>query len=178
MLAGVLAFGWLSTGTGTAEPPTTPAASTPTGAGTVGSASAGPVAMAAPGLDPHRAAVCRAVVAALPAALPDALPDLARRRVSAGEEQNAAYGDPPITLACGGVAAPSVAPTARVYPLSGVCWYAVERPDAIVWTTLDREIPVEVSVPRRYESPGQWVIVFSAPVAAAMPITTAKPGGC
>ena len=70
----------------------------------------------------------------------------------------------------------AVAPTATVYPLSGVCWYAEERPDATVWTTLDRDVPVQVTVPRRYSAPGQWVIEFSPVVAAAQSPRPGPPG--
>jgi hypothetical protein len=136
--------------------------------------STGPVALPAPSLDDRRAAVCRALVARLPATVRD----LNRRPVGAGPEQNAAYGDPAITVACGG-AVPSIVPTATVYPLSGVCWYAAVRPDVTVWTTLDREVPVQVTVPRWYDAPGQWVIEFSAPVLAAVPSTASGvPVGC
>jgi hypothetical protein len=136
--------------------------------------STGPVALPAPSLDDRRAVVCRALVAKLP----NALRDLDRRPVDTGRGQNAAYGDPAITLACG-AALPSILPTATVYPLSGVCWYAAERPDVTVWTTLDREVPVQVTVPRWYQAPGQWVIEFSAPVAAAVPPAgSGVPAGC
>ena len=136
--------------------------------------STGRVALPAPSLDDRRAVVCRALVATLP----NALRDLTRRPVDAGPQQNAAYGDPAITLTCG-AAVPSIVPTATVYPLSGVCWYAGERPDVTVWTTLDREVPVQVTVPRSYDAPGQWVIEFSAAVATAVPSTTSGvPSGC
>jgi hypothetical protein len=133
----------------------------------------GPVRMAAPKLTARQATVCRALLSQAP----QAIRDLAQRPVTAGAEQNAAYGDPPITLACG-TAIPSFAPTATVYPLDGVCWYAAEGPDGSVWTTLDREVPVTVTVPKEYDQPGQWVIDFSAPVAAAVPSAAKIPYGC
>jgi len=55
------------------------------------------VDVAAPSLAPRTATVCRALLAKLPATLGD----LTRRPVTAGAEQNAAYGDPPVTVACG-----------------------------------------------------------------------------
>src|SRR5882672_8768990 len=57
----------------------------------------GAVTMSAPALSEATAEVCRGVVAQLP----DTLRDAPRRPVSAGAEQNAAYGDPAVTLACG-----------------------------------------------------------------------------
>jgi hypothetical protein len=135
--------------------------------------SSAPVAVAAPPLAERPATVCRALLSRLPAALRDR----PRRPVTAGPEQNAAYGDPAITLACGGPR-PSVDPTAYVYPLSGVCWYAVAGPAATTWTTVDREVPVTVTVPNGYSGQGQWVIEFSPAVGIAVPGTANPPTGC
>jgi len=133
----------------------------------------GPVTMAAPQLTPRQAIVCRALLSQLP----DKIRDRAQRPVTAGPEQNAAYGDPAITLACG-TKVPSFPPTDTVYPLDGVCWYAAKGPTGSVWTTLGREVPVTVTVPASYDQPGQWVIEFSTPVAAAVPSTGQLPYGC
>jgi uncharacterized protein DUF3515 len=168
LLAGVLAY-WRLGGFAAPQPaPAPPATSAPAAA-----AASGPVAVPAPALPPRQALVCRAVLARAP----DGLGALARRPVTAGPQQNAAYGDPPVTLACGS-AAPSVAPEATVYALSGVCWYAEPRPGTTVWTTVDREVPVSVTVPASYPAPGQLVIAFSAAVAAAQPALAGAPSGC
>jgi Protein of unknown function (DUF3515) len=139
-----------------------------------GPAASGPVSMAAPPLSEPTAAVCRALVARLP----DALRDRTRRPVTAGPEQNAAYGDPPITLTCGAGPLPSVDPTGQVYGLSGVCWYSVPGDRSTVWTAVDRTVPVTVTVPDSYDQPGQWVIEFSRPVAFAVPPASKVPYGC
>jgi hypothetical protein len=39
-------------------------------------------------------------------------------------------------------------------------------------------VPVTVTVPASYDQPGQWVIEFSTPVAAAVPSTGQLPYGC
>ncbi|MEV1287275.1 DUF3515 family protein [Micromonospora sp. NPDC049679] len=135
--------------------------------------STSPVSMAAPPLDERAATVCRALLSRLPAQLRD----LPQRTVTGGHEQNAAYGDPAITMACG-IPLPSFPPTDIVYPLDRVCWHAGDRPDATVWTTVDREVPVQVTVPKTYDEPGQWVIPFSAPVIAAVPSAKTIPTGC
>jgi hypothetical protein len=132
------------------------------------------VAMAAPSLADRPATVCRALLAGLPGALRDR----PRRPVTAGPEQNAAYGDPAITLACGAGAPPSIEPTADVYPLSGVCWYAAPGPDATTWSTLDREVSITVTVPNSYSGQGQWVIEFSGPIVASVPSIKTAPTGC
>jgi hypothetical protein len=151
----------------------------PAGPGTPASATARPqasstVTMPAPSLSEQPATVCRALLAALP----DALRDRHRRPVSAGPRQNAAYGDPPITLACGAGPRPSIDPTATVYPLSGVCWYAQPGPDSTGWSPVDRVVPITVTVPNGYSGQGQWVIEFSAPIATSVPAITQVPTGC
>jgi hypothetical protein len=135
--------------------------------------STAPVQMSARPLDPPQAAACRELLAHLPGALRDR----PRRPVTAGPEQNAAYGDPPITLACG-VPPITVPPTADVYALSGVCWYSQPGDGGTAWTTVDRATPVRVTVPSAYGAPGQWVIEFSGPVAATLPRAATVPAGC
>jgi hypothetical protein len=163
LVAGLVAF-WALGGFGRAHEAAAPPAPQATSA----------VAMAAPSLGVRPATVCRALLAQLP----PALRDRPRRAVSAGPEQNAAYGDPAITLACGSGPAPSVDPTADVYPLSGVCWYAVPGPETTTWSTLDREVTVTVTVPNSYPGQGQWVIEFSGPIVASVPSITKVPSGC
>jgi Protein of unknown function (DUF3515) len=130
----------------------------------------GPVTMPARPLDERQATVCRALLARMP----EAVRDRQRRQVTSGPEQNAAFGDPAITVVCGGET-PSFAPTETVYPLSEVCWVADSA--GIKWTTVDREVPVVVTVPAGYDSPGQWVTAFSGPISATIPAAHV-PTGC
>jgi hypothetical protein len=169
LLAGVLVFAGLGgfdrdeaapQGTPTIAAPTAPQPTTP-------------VPMTATPLSPRAEAVCRAFVSTLPAALRDR----ARRPVTAGPNQNAAYGEPPITVACAAPAA-SYPPTDRVNLLDRVCWHAAQESAVTVWTTVDRDVPIRVTVPRAYEQPGQWVIELSPPVAAAVPTAPTIPSGC
>jgi hypothetical protein len=133
----------------------------------------GPVSMPAPALPGRVEVICRALLSRLPGGLREA----PRRPVGAGPGQNAAYGDPPLTVACG-VAPARFPPTDRVYRLDAVCWHA--SADGTVWTTVDREAAVRVTVPRAYDPPGQWVIELSAPVTEAVPSLPAAsiPFGC
>ncbi|HEY2949025.1 MAG TPA: DUF3515 domain-containing protein [Micromonosporaceae bacterium] len=166
LLAGVLAFVLLNArGDGGAEP--SPGPSSPRAQETE------PVTMAAPHLDDRTAVICRALLAALP----DRIRDLPRRPVTAGPEQNAAYGDPAIQLACGG-ARPAVAPTDFLLVMDGVCWRSSQSPDHTAWTTADRAVPVRVTVPADYAQPAQWVNEFSAAVVTAVPSASAAPSGC
>lgn len=133
----------------------------------------GPVSLPAPSLGAEPAAVCRAVIDHLP---PD-VNGAARRPVIAGANQNAAYGEPPITLACGAVQ-PSVAPLDSVYPLSGVCFAPVSGPSGTVWTTVDRQVPVAITVPGPAAGSAQSVIPFAVAIDAGDPPKSAVPAGC
>ncbi|MGH3663119.1 MAG: DUF3515 family protein, partial [Micromonosporaceae bacterium] len=124
LLAGLLTL-WLGAGGGPADQPTPTPSAAPSATASVSAA--------ARDLAKSDAATCRGLLARLP----DTLRGLRQRPVSAGAEQNAAYGQPPIVLRCG-VAQPDVAPTATVYSLSTVCWVPTKTKRATVWTTLDR----------------------------------------
>jgi hypothetical protein len=132
-----------------------------------------PVEMAAPSLRERAATVCRALLSRLPATVQG----MAQRPVTAGPEQNAAYGDPAVTVACG-VPAAQVPPTAELFDLDQVCWYQTPGDGATVWTTVDREVPVRVTVPKAYDPPGQKTIAFSDALVATVPSRPDAPSGC
>jgi len=145
-----------------------------------------PVQMAAPKLSERTTQVCLAVTSQLPTTLRD----LPGRRVSAGFEQNAAWGEPPITVACG-VTPPTMCERidggrpgcvpldATMLAMNGVCWWAKEGPASDVFTTMDREVAVQVTVPGSYSSTGQWANEFSdAVVKTVKSKTDGVPSGC
>jgi hypothetical protein len=145
-----------------------------------------PVQMAAPALSERVAQVCLAVTSQLPTALRG----LPARKVSAGPEQNAAYGQPPVTVACG-VPQPTMCERADgghpgcvpldavMFKMNGVCWYGQDGPATDVFTTMDREVAVRVSVPGSYQQTAQWANEFSEPVVKTVLSTTAGvPTGC
>lgn len=171
VLAGIGAFLVLNNAFQAAvEPPATPPGqATPA----PGAAPTEPVEMPAPELSERAETVCRALLSQLPATVDE----LVQRPVTEGAEQNAAYGDPPVTVACGGPPA-EYAPTDTVHPFEGVCWHAEERPEATVWTTLDREVPVRVRVPAAYDGPFQQVAPFTAPIVETVPSGGDPPSGC
>ncbi len=166
LLVGVLSFRML--GSAVATP-------TPSGTGSPPALfAAAPVPVAAPSLAPAKATMCLAFVALLPTRLRD----LPQRPVSAGPEQNTAYGDPPITVTCGGPA-PVVPPTAYLVGPRDVCWYADQsRTDVTVWSTVDRQVPVTVTLPNSYQGQGDWIQEFTAPIIAAVPSLATPPAYC
>jgi hypothetical protein len=144
-----------------------------------------PVQVAAPKLPARAATVCLAVTSQLPSTLRD----LPARKVSAGPEQNAAYGEPPITVRCG-ITQPAMCATlnggADCVPLdtellnmNNVCWYAKQGGTATAFTTMDREIAVRVTVPSGYQQAAQWANEFSDIVVETdKSKTEGVPSGC
>jgi hypothetical protein len=124
-----------------------------------------PVPMVAPTLSPADALACGSFIGQLP----QTLDKLSPRHITAGLQQNAAFGDPAITVACGGPQ-PKVGLTDEVFQASGVCWIAQTGKTATVLTTVDRAQPVTVTVPNSYGDGGQlqWANQFWKPIEAAI----------
>jgi Protein of unknown function (DUF3515) len=164
-----------------AEPKAQPAAAATTPA-VVPSA---PVEMVAPRLTARAAEVCLAVTSQLPTSLRT----LPARKVTAGPEQNAAYGEPPITVACG-LPQPTMCTTltesngcvpldTELLNMNAVCWYADQETGQTAFTTMDREVPVTVTVPTSYQQGAQWANEFSDLVVETdKSITKGVPSGC
>lgn len=151
-----------------------PATPKPTASPTTAAAQAtGAVTVAAPPLSDPAATACRALIAKLP----DQVVNAKRRPVSAGAEQNAAWGDPPLLLACG-VLMPSIELTTDVYPISGVCWVATPVSGGALWTTIDRAVPVAVTVPGSPDGSGQWVAALSPAIGTTLELAPHRPTGC
>jgi hypothetical protein len=144
------------------------------------------VEVAAPTLTGRAAQVCLAVTSQLP----DRIRNLPARKVSAGPEQNAAYGEPAITVACG-VPQPKMCATvddtsgtcvplvADVLLMNRVCWHYAEAAGQTTFTTMDREVPVRVVVPTAYDKRAQWANEFSDIVVETdKSITEGVPSGC
>ncbi|MEU9506430.1 DUF3515 family protein [Micromonospora sp. NPDC048170] len=165
--------GWLAIGQLSPQEQAEPVATPSVTATTAGPGSTAPVEMAAPTLAERPATVCRALLSQLPATVNN----LPQRPVTAGPEQNAAYGDPAVTVACGG-AEPTVGDTDDVWTVNRVCWHATEQADVTVLTTLDRETAVTVRVPRTYGQALQWVSPISDTIVASVPSGGDAPRGC
>jgi hypothetical protein len=87
-----------------------------------------------------------------------------------------AWGDPPVVLVCG-VDPPAgyVVGTPGV-EINGVQWFVdTTDPDTVVWTTVDRLVPVQMQVPASTDS--ALVTAASTIVATAIPYTEPAPAG-
>jgi hypothetical protein len=179
LIAGVLIFWKLTPNDGPAATP----APTSSAIQTVPST---PVRIAAPKLSAHDAQACLAFTSQLPTQVRN----LPARKVSAGPEQNAAFGEPSITVQCG-VTQPPMCETitpgqsgcvpldADLLVMNGVCWYGDDGPATKLFTTMDREVAVQVGVPASYDQPAQWANEFSdAVVKTVKSKSTNIPTGC
>lgn len=142
------------------------------------SASPGPVATAlvplpVPTLPEASVGVCREVIAHLPTTVLGQA-----RRLVTGPEQNAAYGQPPVVVACG-VPALTVAPTESLVQISGVCWLSrADGTDATAWTTVDRVVPVRVTVPGAADGSAQVAAAFTTAIRDNDPVPADFPPNC
>jgi hypothetical protein len=138
-----------------------------------------PVSVEVPALSEDDAVVCLA----LTATAPDSAGGLQARPVEGGTvadgpaaaESVMAYGDPAVVATCG-VEPVAVEDTALVYKLNGVCWYSDEA--GLAWTTLDRQVPVGVSVPEAHEQPVDVLNDLSTVIAEKVPAAAEAPTGC
>ena len=85
-----------------------------------------------------------------------------------------AWGDPPVVLVCG-VAPPAgfVVGSAPIQ-INGVQWFVdTSDPDTVLWTTVDRNVPVQMQVPASTDS--ALVTAASTIIATAIPFTEPAP---
>jgi len=178
LVAGLLIFWKLAPSSDTAQP--SASASAPVAVPSTA------VRMAAPKLDARTAQVCLAVTSQLP----PTLRNLPGRKVTEGPEQNAAWGEPPITVACG-VPQPTMCERvdgghpgcvpldATMFKMNDVCWWGQDNPATNLFTTMDREVAVRVAVPSSYEQAAQWANEFSDAVVTTVKSKSAGvPTGC
>ena len=127
-----------------------------------------PVPPVTPAADEH----CPGLLAELPLDLNGEV----SRRVQSDSPYAYAWGDPPVVLVCG-VDRPAgwVVGTSAIQ-INGVQWHVdTSDPESTVWTTVDRPVYVQVSLPAGVDSAP--VTVISTPIGAALPYVEPTPGG-
>lgn len=121
--------------------------------------------------DPETDGPTRQACAALVAATPDQVIGTARRQTTG--ELAAAWGDPPITLACGIARPEGMGPTSQCLEVDGVGWWPQDGATGQVFTTLDRATYVQVGVPNGYGNTGEVLAQLSPVIAEHLPQTSA-----
>lgn len=93
--------------------------------------------------------------------LPQRLQGAQRRTATPDPGTTAAWGDPPITLVCGGA---SGSPRDETFAVDGLRFAIHDVGPAHTWTTLDRAPAVTVTVPDRYENQAELVGYLVGPL--------------
>jgi hypothetical protein len=117
-----------------------------------------------PPATPEADANCPALMQALPL---DLLGEPSRL-VDSDTPYAAAWGDPPVVLVCGVPQPAGLVPGEGLFTINGVTWFVDQSdPDATVWTSVDRVVDVEVSLPPDVDSAP--VTALSGVLATALP---------
>jgi len=82
----------------------------------------------------------------------------------------AAWGDPPITLRCGVGAPPGLTPESECLEVNGVGWFSEDADGGTLYTTIGREVLVELGVPEDYAPEASALVDVAAAVSAHDPL--------
>ncbi len=99
--------------------------------------------------------------AALVADLPDTLLDADRATVQPESEVMAAWGDPPIGLRCGVDRPSSLEIDSVLEEVNGVAWLPQQGDPPTMYTAVEREAYVELTVPPSYGAPAEALVQLS-----------------
>jgi hypothetical protein len=127
-----------------------------------------------PPATPEAQASCPALMNRLPLELAG---EPSRRVKSDTPEAYAyAWGDPAVVLICGVDRPAGFVVGVSAIQINGVQWYVdTDDPDTTVWTTVDRPVYVQVSLPASVDSAP--VTALTTEIAAALPYREPTPGG-
>lgn len=125
-----------------------------------------------PPVTPEADASCPAFMTELPLELAGE----PSRRVQSDTPYAYAWGDPPIVLVCGVDRPAGWVVGVSAIQINGVQWYVdTSDPDTTVWTTVDRPVHVEVTLPADVDSAP--VTALTGRIAATLPAVEPTPGG-
>lgn len=82
--------------------------------------------------------------------LPESVAEQSKRNVEPLDVRTAAWGDPPIVYRCGVAAPEGLTPTSVLASVNGVEWFPQEHTDGFVFTTVKREVNIQMTVPKAY----------------------------
>ena len=124
-----------------------------------------------PPVTPEADASCPAVMSGLPLDL-QAEPS---RKVQSDSPFAYAWGEPPVVLVCGVQRPAGYVAGASAIQINGVQWFVdISDPGKTVWTTVDRPVYVEVTLPPSVDSAP--VTALTVPIAQALPYREPDPG--
>ncbi len=111
-----------------------------------------------PSPGPSAHAVCQRLLAALPAKVDG----VAQRATD--DPNTAAFGRPPITVACGVPEPSEVTSTSQCLEVNGVGWFAQQGQGGVLFSTLGRDVVVQVGVPQHYTPASDPLVDLAAAV--------------
>jgi hypothetical protein len=124
-----------------------------------------------PPVTPEADASCPALMSTLPLELAGR----PSRRVKSNSPYAYAWGDPAVVLICGVDRPTGYVAGASAIQINGVQWYVdTDDPDTTVWTTVDRPVYVQISLPASVDSAP--VTALTTQIAQALPYRDAEPG--
>jgi hypothetical protein len=124
-----------------------------------------------PAVTPEAEASCPTLMGTLPLELAGE----PSRRVQSDSPYAYAWGDPPIALICGVDRPAGFVAGISAIQINGVQWYVdTSDPDTTVWTTVDRPVYVEITLPADVDSAP--VTALTPQIAAALPYREPTPG--
>ena len=122
-------------------------------------------------MTPEADASCPALMSTLPLELAGE----PSRRVQSDSPYAYAWGDPAIVLVCGVDRPAGYVAGASAIQINGVQWYVdTDDPDTTVWTTVDRPVYVQISLPASVDSAP--VTALTPQIAQALPYRDPQPG--
>jgi len=129
------------------------------------------VSAAAPPQAKAQFANCTKVLQLLPVSLRSLAPRIVHTRPDTPFV--VAWGNPAIVFSCGAARPASLTPGSNAQfqsggELRGPYYDVTRRGDANVWTTVDREPYVSITIPRKYQG-ADYIPVLSGPIARALP---------
>jgi hypothetical protein len=124
-----------------------------------------------PPVTPEADAFCPALMGTLPLELTGQ----PSRRVQSDSPYAYAWGDPAVVLICGVNRPAGYVAGASAIQINGVQWYVdTDDPDITVWTTIDRPVYVQISLPSSVDSAP--VTALTTQIAQALPYRDPQPG--
>jgi hypothetical protein len=127
--------------------------------------------VAVPPVTPEADASCPALMRTLPLELSGE----ESRRVRSDSPYAYAWGDPPVVLVCGVHRPAGYVVGVSAIQINGVQWYVdTSDPDTTVWTTVDRPVYVQISLPSSVDSAP--VTALTPQIAQALPYRDPQPG--
>ena len=124
-----------------------------------------------PPVTPEADASCPALMSTLPLELSGA----ESRRVQSASPYAYAWGDPAVVLICGVDRPAGYVVGVSTIQINGVQWYVdTDDPDTTVWTTVDRPVYVQISLPSSVDSAP--VTALTTQIAQALPYRDPQPG--